>query len=141
MKGGGGFSLSFYFSVMNADKLVSGAILGFDGEAVEINGIVYIIKPPTIAKIAGASYWLSDISKISSFEDLFASLKDLNVISKALSWFINGDESLCDELSKGTMDEVVDALEKAFSMVSAENFTRLLTLAKNVARLTANPRP
>ena len=136
----GGCSLSFLF-IMKSDKLISGAILGFDGEPVEINGRIYIIKPPTISKIAGASYWLSDLSGASSFEEVFSSLKDLDSVSKALSWFINGDEKLYDELSKGTLEEVVNALEKAFSMVSAENFTRLLILARNVARLTANPRP
>lgn len=126
---------------MNAEKLVSGAILGFDGEAVEVNGKIYIVKPPTIAKIAGAAYWLSGLTNVNSFEDIVKSLSDIHIVSKALSWFVQGDDKLSDELSQGTLDEVVDALEKAFSMVSAENFTRLLILVRSVARLTANPRP
>lgn len=126
---------------MNPYKLVNGAILGFDGEPVEINGIVYIIKPLTIAKLSGGMFWLSDLTDVHSFEDIFKALKDIDKVSKALSWFINGDDSLSNELSKGTLEEVVHAIEKAVSTVSAANFTKLLTLVRSVARLTANPRP
>lgn len=131
----------FFIFLMNTYKLVNGAILGFDGEPVEVNGKVYIIKPPTIAKIVGGMFWLSDLVDVHSFGDVFNVLKDMDKAAKALSWFINGDESLAEELSDGTLEEVVSAIEKSISLVSAENFTRLLTLARNVARLTANPRP
>ena len=57
--------------------------------------------------------------------------------SRALSWFIQGDENLHEELSCGTFDEVVEALATGLSMISAENFYKLLALAKNVAILTA----
>ena len=126
---------------MNAAKLVTGSLLGFDGEAVVINDIVYIINPPTIAKIAGASYFLSGFSEVSTIDDALKSMGNIDDASKALSWFIQGDESLSVELSKGTFDEVLNGLETAYSLISAENFIRLSTLAKNVARLTANPRP
>lgn len=123
---------------MEATKLINGAILGFDGESVMVNDKVYIISPPTIAKIAGAAYWLSDLD---GSVNIVESLKNIGNASKALSWFIKGDDSLAEELSNGTMDEVTKALETAYSLISAENFIRLSTLARNVGRLTANPRP
>lgn len=123
---------------MEATKIINGAILGFDGEPVVVNDKVYIINPPTIAKISGAAYWLSDLDGSGS---LVESFKNIGNASKALSWLIKGDDSLAKELSHGTMDEVTKALETAYSLISAENFIRLSTLAKNVGRLTANPRP
>ena len=123
---------------MNATKLINGAILGFDGEAITVNDKVYIINPPTIARIAGAAYWLSDLD---GSNNLIESLKSIESASKALSWLIKGDDSLSDELSKGTLEDVTKALETAYALISAENFIKLSTLAKNVGRLTANPRP
>lgn len=123
---------------MEATKLINGAILGFDGESVVVNDKIYIINPPTIAKIAGAAYWLSDLDGTDS---LVGALKNIDSASKALSWLIKGDDSIAEELSHGTMDEVTKALETGYSLISAENFIRLSTLAKNVGRLTANPRP
>ena len=69
--------------------------------------------------------------------DMLRSLKDVEMASRALSWLIIGNESLSEELSKGTFDEVVEALAIGLSMISAENFCRLSVLAKNVANLTA----
>lgn len=69
--------------------------------------------------------------------DMLRSLKDVGSASRALSFFIQGDESLYDELSQGTLDEVVEALAIAVSMISVENFFKLSALAKNVALLTA----
>lgn len=68
------------------------------------------------------------------------SLRSMESASKALSWFIQGDDSLGDELSQGSFDEVVDALEVAYSLISTENFLKLLGLARNVANLTAKQR-
>lgn len=123
---------------MNATKLITGAVLGFDGETVLVNGKVYIVPPPTIARIAGAAYCLSDIAESSN---VISALKDIKGASKALSFFICGDDSLSDELSEGTLEEITEAIEKAYTLISVENFIKLSTLAKNVGRLTANPRP
>ena len=57
--------------------------------------------------------------------------------SRALSWFIEGNDSLEQELSNGTLEEVLYGLTAAYSLISVENFTMLLDLAKNVANLTA----
>lgn len=58
-------------------------------------------------------------------------------VAHALSWFVKGDDSLFEELRKGTFDETVQGLEVALSLISAENFYKLSVLAKNVQNLTA----
>lgn len=121
-----------------AAKIVSDAITGNDFKVVIVNDRSYIIYSPTIHKIAGAASYLSNVGKIETFEDIFLSMKDTPNASHALSWFINGDDNLFEELSKGTFEENINALSIAFSLVSVENFTRLSVLAKNVANLTAN---
>lgn len=124
----------------NASKIVNAAVLGKDFETVFVNGKAYIINPPTIHKIAGASYYLSGLKDGVTVMDMLRSLKDVDVASRALSWLIQGDENLYEELSKGTFDEVVEALATGLSMISAENFYKLSVLAKNVALLTAKQR-
>lgn len=143
--GGGGATLCRLFVLFmgkenSAAKIVSSAILGKDFETVVINGKAYIIKPPTIHKIAGAGYFLSDLDGVGSVMDILRSMKDVGKAASALSFLIKGDESLSDELSKGELGEVVDALSKGYSMISAENFFKLSALAKNVAMLTAKPK-
>ena len=120
-----------------ASKIVNSSILGKDFETVVVNGKAYVVKSPTIHKIAGAGYYLSDLDECNTVVDMLRSLKDIYAASHALSFFIQGDESLHEELSQGTLDEVVEALVIAISMISAENFWKLSALAKNVALLTA----
>lgn len=124
----------------NASKIINAAVLGKDFETVFVNGNVYVIHPPTIHKIAGAGYYLCDLKEAVTVMDMLRSLKDVEMASRALSWLIQGDENLCEELSAGTFDEVVEALATGLSMVSAENFYKLSVLAKNVALLTARQR-
>lgn len=121
----------------SAAKVVSSAILGMDFEAIIVNGKSYVIMPPTIHKIAGAGYYLSDLGDFESVRELLMSLSDIKDASKALSWLIQGDESLSEDLSMGTMKEVVNGLEIALSLISVENFMKLSLLAKNVRNLTA----
>ena len=124
----------------NASKIINAAVLGKDFETVFVNGNVYVIHPPTIHKIAGAGYYLCDLKEAVTVMDMLRSLKDVEMASRALSWLIQGDENLSEELSAGTLDEVVEALATGLSMVSAENFYKLSVLAKNVALLTAKQR-
>lgn len=124
---------------MDAVKIVNSAILGLDYKSVLINGKVYIITPPTIAKIAGSAYFLADLNTDNG--NVFKLLSDIGQAAKALSFFIKGDESLYEELSNGTLDELVDGLSAAYSLVSTENFIKLSVLAKNVGKLTAKARP
>lgn len=121
----------------NAAKLVSGAIIGMDFKTVVVNGKAYMIMPPTIMKIAGAAYYLSEIKDGNSVRELFLSINDVKPIAHALSWFILGNDNLYEEFLMGTLDELIDALETAYSLVSVQNFWRLSTLAGNVASLTA----
>ena len=123
-----------------ASKIVSAAVLGKDFETVFVNGKAYVIHPPTIHKIAGAGYYLSDLKDGITVMDMLRSLKDVDTASLALSWLIQGDETLHEELSHGTFDEVIVALATGLSMISAENFYKLSVLAKNVALLTAKQR-
>lgn len=124
----------------NAAKIVSSAILGMDFKVVIVNGKSYIVTPPTIKKIAGAAYWLSDIKEGKNIKELLASINNVEPLAHALSWFIQGNDSLFEELSNGTLDEVIDGLESAYSLLSTKNFLRLSVLAKNVASLTAKQR-
>lgn len=120
-----------------AAKVVSSAILGMDFETIMVNGKPYVIMPPTIHKIAGAGNYLSDLGDGESIKALLLSMKNIESASKALSCLIQGDESLIEELSQGTMEEVVNGLEIALSLISAENFYKLSALTKNVEKLTA----
>ncbi len=122
---------------MNAAEIVNGAIIGMDFKTVIINGKAYTISPPTIHKISGAGYFLAKVYEGNSLQDLCLSLKDIKCASDALSWLIKGDNSLSEELSQATIEEVVSGLEIALSLISTENFYKLSVLAKNVKMLTA----
>ncbi len=120
-----------------AVKRISGAILGFDGDIVFVGGRRYIIQPPTIHRIAGAAYYLSDMGDGKSYKEVIMSINDSEKLAKALSWFIKGDTSLCESLMQGTFEEIVNALETAYSMISAHSFMKLSALARSIASLTA----
>lgn len=122
---------------MKAAKIVNGAILGMDYKTVTVNGKVYVIYPPTIKKLAGAGYYLSNINNGVTLKDVICSLGDMEMAAHALSWLIQGDDSLFDEFINGTFEEIVDALETAYSLISTQSFLKLSGLAKNVVNLTA----
>ena len=124
----------------SASKVVSAAILGLDGKTVVVGGHAYHIMPPTIKRIAQAAYYLSDVEDAETLREMFMTIGKLELICSALSCFIQGDDSLCEELMNGTVDELSEALETAYSLVSVENFLRLSALARNVANLTAKQR-
>lgn len=131
----------FLFQCMdNAAKLVAASIIGKNIETVFVGGKAYMITPPTINRIAGAGYYLSSLGDASTVFDMIRSFKDIKDAANALSWLIQGNEKLTAQLSKGTFDEVVEALSVAIGMISAENFFKLSVLAKNVAMLTAKQR-
>lgn len=121
----------------DAAKVVSSAVLGMDFRTVVVNGKVYMISPPTIHKIAGAGYYLSDLKGGDDLETVLGMMKDMGNAAHALSYLINGDDSLSDELSHGTIEEVANALKEGFSLISVENFMMLSVLARNVANLIA----
>lgn len=122
---------------MNAAKIVNSSIIGSDFKTIVVNNKSYVISPPTIHRIAGAGYYLANFPECNTLHDILVSLKDMDNAAHALSWFIKGNDSLFDELLKGTFNEIVEGLEIAFSLISAENFYKLSILAKNVQNLTA----
>ena len=122
---------------MNAAKIVNSSIIGSDFKTIVVNNKSYIISPPTIHRIAGAGYYLANFPECNTLHDILVSLKDMDNAAHALSWFIKGNDSLFDELLKGTFNEIVEGSEIAFSLISAENFYKLSILAKNVQSLTA----
>lgn len=124
----------------SAAKIVSAAIIGLDGETVVVAGRAYHILPPTIKKIAQATYYLSDIEEANTLKDMLLMFGNAESICNALSCMIRGDESLKDDLMEGTLDELVEALDVAYSLASVENFWKLSALARNVASLTAKQR-
>ena len=124
-----------------ARKLVAGALLGEDSVTIMVNGKIYCISPPTIIKLVKAAKYLDSFEEGKSLVEILGMLKDLGNACKALSVFIQGDESISDELSKGTLEEVVNGLQTAYSLISIKDFQTLSILAKSAARMIAKPRP
>ena len=123
-----------------ASKLISAAIIGLDGETILVAGRAYHILPPTIKKLAQAAFHLADMEEAETIKGMFMSLGKPEPLCKALSCLIRGNESLCEELKDGTLEELVEGLETAYSLISVANFWKLSALARNVANLTAKQR-
>ena len=124
----------------NAAKIVSSAIIGMDFKVVIVDGKSYMVNPPTIKRIAGAAYWLSDVKDGKTIRELLASINNVEPLAHALSWFIQGNDSLFEDLSNGTLEEIIDGLDAAYSLISTDSFLRLSDLVKNVSNLTAKQR-
>lgn len=124
----------------NAAKIVSSAIIGMDFKVVIVDGKSYMVNPPTIKRIAGAAYWLSDVKDGKTIRELLASINNVEPLAHALSWFIQGNDSLFEDLSNGTLEEIINGLDAAYSLISTNSFLRLSDLVKNVSNLTAKQR-
>ena len=124
-----------------ASKLVADAILGEDSVTIMVNGKTYCISPPTIIKLVKAAKYLNSFEEGKTLAEVLGMLKNLYDACKALSIFIQGDESISDELSKGTFEEVVNGLQTTYSLISIKDFQTLSILAKSAARMIAKPRP
>lgn len=124
-----------------ASKLVADAILGEDTVTIIVNGKAYCISPPTIIKLVKAAKYLDSFEEGKTLAEVLGMLKNLDDTCKALSVFIQGDESISDELSKGTLEEIVYGLQTAYSLISIKDFQTLSILAKSAARMIAKPRP
>ena len=123
---------------MNAGIVVNEALLGKDFKTVVVAGKAYTIKPPTICRISEAALCLSDVpGEVKTVEGFIHAQREIRNVAKALSWFIMGDESLAGELAKGTIEELGEALDEAYSLMSVKNFSTLLDSAKNIVNLTA----
>ncbi|MCD8265574.1 MAG: hypothetical protein LUC33_00320, partial [Prevotellaceae bacterium] len=120
--------------------IVSEALLGLDFRNVVVAGRVYQIDPPTVRRLAGAALRLSGVAETPTIKDFVFSSERLESVAKALSWLVCGSEQEWRELSRGTPEELADALETAYTLVSPRPFMRLSTLARSVAELTARQR-
>ena len=122
--------------------LVGAAILGTESKTVVVNGKPYFIKPPTVKRIAGAGMAMSGLDEEGNgtFADFLRVMRDTEKAARALSWFIQGDESLAGELGEGTLSELVDGISAAVSMLGVEDFQKLSALSRSVRRLIANPK-
>lgn len=130
-----------FLSNMNkAARLVSAAITRMDFVTVIVAGKSYAIYPPTIHKLSGAGMYLSDMDESDSVAGVIKSINNADKLAHALSWLIKGDESLFKELMDGTIDELVDAIGVAYSLISVENFIKLSTLVRNVSKTIAKPK-
>lgn len=121
-------------------RIISESIISSDFRTVFVAGKVYTVYPPTIHKLAGAISYLSGVQEADNLKDVLLSLGKSEAYSKALSWLIAGDESLSEELAKGTYEENVNALDEALSMIDSKVFLKAASLAKNVSLLAAEPK-
>ena len=121
-------------------KIISESIIGSDFRTVIVGGKSYTVYPPTIHRLAGAISHLSGVQEADNMKAVLLSLGESEVYSMALSWLIIGDDSLQEELSKGTYEENVNALDEVFSMIDSKVFLKAVSLAKNVSLLAAKPK-
>lgn len=123
-----------------AANIVSSAVIGMDFVTVVVNGKAYVIMPPTIAKLAGAGYYFSLLGEGETIKDVLMTLGTVENAANVLSMLIAGDTSHTVELSKGTFEEIVSAIDEGLSLINVESFMRLLALRKSVLMLTAKPK-
>lgn len=124
-----------------AAKIVSDALLGLDFKNIEIGGVIYTIKPPTIKVICRAIHHFSNIGMtgnniIEAINELPSMTEDM---LKGISCFINGGEELTKALENGTFEEIKEALEVCFSMMDISAF-QCASSMKNVSMLAARPK-
>lgn len=124
-----------------AAKIVSDALLGLDFKNVEIGGMIYTIKPPTIKVICRAIRHFSNIGMTG--DNIMEAIKELPETTEdmleGISCFICGSEDLAKTLENGTFEEIKEALEACFSMMDISAF-QCVSSMKNVSMLAAKPK-
>ena len=124
-----------------AAKIVSDALLGLDFKNVEIGGMIYTIKPPTIKVICRAIRHFSNIGMTG--DNIMEAIKELPEATEdmleGISCFICGSEDLVKALENGTFEEIKEALEACFSMMDISAF-QCVSSMKNVSMLAAKPK-
>lgn len=126
--------------LFKSSTIVNGDIAGLNFETIIVANKAYTIEPPTIAKLSRAAYHLPKVGDCDSISELIQQMQNIEDAAKALSCFICGTEKKAEELKNGTLDEIVSGLETAYNMLSLVPFKKLSVLAKNVIRLTVNPK-
>lgn len=125
---------------MNAAKLVSDALLGYDTKYIVINDKPYAIKAPTIRVIAGATRHLVMMEKEVDGKTVPDVVK-ITEAACALSWFVVGDESLSEEFKNAKLSEVTYGIETAVRLIDTQDFMKLSTLSKSLQKLIAKAKP
>lgn len=122
-----------------AEKLVSSEAVDANIQLVEVNGTMYPVKPPTINRVAGAVACLSGLALNDgkTIRDVLNTQENAREYARALSFLIQEDYELTDELAKGTYDEVIEALDTAFGMISGRSFSIAASLTKGASALVA----
>lgn len=124
-----------------AAKIVSDALLGLDFKNVEIGGMIYTIKPPTIKVICRAIRHFSNIGMTG--DNIMEAIKEFPEATEdmleGISCFICGSEDLAKVLENGTFEEIKEALEACFSMMDISAF-QCVSSMKNVSMLAAKPK-
>lgn len=123
---------------MDAVEIVSSAVLGIECEAVFVGGKVYHLRPPTIRRLAGAAMHLRG-GEGDTIKDVVLSM-DLEGQAHALSWLVEGNDSLFETFMDCRVDEVQEGIIRGLGMVDPRNFTTLSALQRNVRSLIARPR-
>lgn len=111
-------------------KLVSDIILGNESQKIIVDDKEYVMKPPTIHKIAGAARYLSELEA----DDVTEVMKKLNSACVALSYLIQGDDRLAEELSGGTLTEVVNGLSVGLRMLSISELDEVVNFGEEVKK-------
>lgn len=122
---------------LDGAKMIAAALTGHDHKVVIVGGEAFVIPPPTIHRLAGAMYWMSDIDNAPTLKDILLKFGKLDNLCRALSCFIEDNDSLWEKLSHGTLEEIVAALEVAFSLIDVTNFIKLSTLLRSARKLIA----
>lgn len=122
-----------------AAKIVSDSLLGLDFKNIEIGGIVYTIKPPTIKVICRAIRNFSNIGMTGN--NILEAINELPSMTedmlKGISCFICGSEDLAKALENGTFEEIKNALEVCYSMMDISAF-QCASSMKNASMLAAS---
>lgn len=124
-----------------AAKSVASSIVGSDIEVVIVGGKTYVIKAPTIKRIAGAVDALTaiDMKEAPTLREMLFSMRDAEAYAKALSWLVNGNDSLVPRLSKAPVEEVIEAVITGLNM-TGQSFMRAVGLLRSARSLAArNP--
>lgn len=133
----------FFFIMNQAVKLVADAVLGKECMQVKVGGNIYTIVPPTIKVLAGVGLGLSTINfpkDAVNLLDVFKGMREVDGAAIALSYLIQGDESLVERFKECRADEVISALSSGLELIDIKGFIGLLGLTRNVQSLIAVPR-
>ena len=120
--------------------LVAKALLNKESKTILVGGKPYFIKPPTIKQIAAVGLTLSGIGTGGTLEEVLSMMTDATKAATALSIFVVGDDSLTKKFEGATLNEVVNGLSEALSLIGIEDFLKLSDLSRSVRRLIANPK-